>query len=122
MLDGRRRIIALYNDIVDEVGDNFLYFNDWLEKVNMPKVKKIGNKFMNFNSCVKELEFENAESIGSLFLPMITKKPFISLPKVKDEDKKSLFLTIAMSDALFALGEEGIQVDDDLFGIIRSSK
>ncbi len=82
-LDQRNRIIGLTNPYIEEINDDFLYYNESLTKIELPQVKIIGNNFLTFSKSLKAIELPKVIEIGTHFLDSneILKK--IALPCVK---------------------------------------
>ena len=81
VLDKENNIVGLDNPFVQEISDNFLYYNVKCRMINLSNSIKIGNRFMPKNKCIQEIIFENVKYIGDYFLAnnLICKK--IILPK-----------------------------------------
>ena len=82
VLDKFQRIISLKNNNVKEIGNNFLRYNQILNKVYLNNVLTIGDGFLFENEKVREIELENVAEIGKdfMFKGQVRK---ITLPNVK---------------------------------------
>ena len=98
------QIIGLTNNIVKVVGDNFLRHNKTLEQIDLanaevigdyflysnnsmltiylPKVKVIGNNFMNYTTVLKSADFPELESVGRCFLMMNNNLEELNAPRL----------------------------------------
>ena len=72
IIDKFNRIKSYKNDNILEVGDNFLYYNKYLEMIDISNVKKIGNGFLYMNNVIRNLNFPNLLEIKDNFLTMNT--------------------------------------------------
>ncbi len=71
-------------DIVERVGDGFLYSNKTLTTLNMPNLKSVGHEFLYRNTRLTTLNAPNLKSVGQGFLYFneILKK--LNAPKLKE--------------------------------------
>ena len=67
-LDKENRIISYKNDIVTEIGDNFLIHNEVLKVISLEKVKLIGDKFLYKNTDLKSIHVPSVVEIRDNFL------------------------------------------------------
>lgn len=81
-LDKFQRIISLKNNNVLEIGDNFLRYNQILNKISLNNVRTIGDSFLFENEKIREIELENVTEIGKDFMFKGQVRQ-IGVPKVK---------------------------------------
>ena len=77
------QIIELSLPNVQEIGDNFLLYNDYLTSINLPNVKKIGDKFLFYNKSLTSINLPNVKKIGESFLEHNRVLTSINLPNVE---------------------------------------
>ncbi len=104
-LDKLNRIIRYKNNNIKEVKRYFLYFNGYLNSIemnnaeiiqnnflrcnetlkdiNLPKVKYIGDCFLEYNECLKNLSMPKLEILGCYFLYENLALEKINLPKIR---------------------------------------
>lgn len=90
VLDNENKMISYYNDLITDIGDSFLHYNNYLKSVYLksvvtigdwfihsnkklnyiciPLLIKVGNSFLRNNNKLKEISFPNLESIGNYFM------------------------------------------------------
>ena len=81
ILDNRNRIVSLKNEDIEEIGDNFMFFNNTLKKVEASNVRKIGNNFLDLNETVEKVSIPKVEEIGDNFLITNTALRDVFLPE-----------------------------------------
>ena len=59
-------VLELLN--VESVDNNFLYHNNALKHLSIPKVKSIGNNFLYNNTCLERIDLEFVNKIGHNFI------------------------------------------------------
>ncbi len=67
-LNSNNEIIALKNNYVKELPNDFLYYNKNLEVLELLNVERIGNNFLYHNNALKHLSIPKVKSIGNNFL------------------------------------------------------
>ena len=67
-IDRDNQITRYENRHLQEVGDNFLRYNDSLTEINLPEVQRIGNYFLKFNNPLTEINLPKVQQIGNDFL------------------------------------------------------
>jgi len=83
VLNKHNAIVGLENKNVKEIGDNFLYWNEKLEKLSLPNVEFIGNRCLNYNTELREVNLQKTKKIGFSFLRVNEKLEKLSLPNVE---------------------------------------
>lgn len=68
ILNMNGEIIGLKNNYIEDIPDDFLYYNKKIEVLELLNVKKIGNNFLYHNLKLKSLNLENVKEIGNNFL------------------------------------------------------
>ncbi len=91
ILDSRNRIISYKNDDIDEVGDNFMFFNNNLESIELSNVRKIGDNCLDLNEVAKRVVVPKIDSIGDNFLITNTALRDIYLPEDVSLGKNCFF-------------------------------
>ncbi len=102
-LDKENKIIGLTNPYIEEIGNDFLYYNEALSKIELPQVKIIGNDFLCQNECLKELNLPNVTKVGNHFLHFNVQLKELTMPKVKEI--RTQFLTYNSSLKTLTLPE-----------------
>ena len=82
-LDKRNQIVGYSNPNIEQIDNNFLFYNRVLTSINLPKVQKIGNGFLDFNRALTSIDLPKVEEIGNKFLYSNKFLTSINLPKVK---------------------------------------
>lgn len=82
-LDKHNKIISYKNSYVENIEDNFLYYNEELESIEIPNTQYIGNKCLNYNKKLKYLELLKVEYIGDEFLYYDEFLTSIKIPNVQ---------------------------------------
>ena len=67
-IDVNGKIISYENKNLTSCGDNFLYYNDSLQELDLPNLQSCGNDFLYHNESLQELDFPNLQSCGNDFL------------------------------------------------------
>jgi len=81
ILDKFNQIISFKNNNLVKITDNFLRYNETLEKITINNVIKIGSNFLRNNCLMKHLILPNVQLIAERFLEN-SYLVSISLPKV----------------------------------------
>ena len=68
ILNMNGEITGLKNNYIEDIPDDFLYYNKKIEVLELLNVKKIGNNFLYHNLNLKSLNLENVKEIGNNFL------------------------------------------------------
>ena len=82
-LDNDNKIISYINNNIEKIDDTFLFRNQEMEELYLPKVKTIGRGFLYYNTKLKKLFLPEAETIDDSFLANNEDMEELSLPKVK---------------------------------------
>ena len=82
-IDKNNQIIGYKNQELEQVGNYFLYNNQVLNQLKLPKLKKAGNGFLNMNQGLIQLELPNLEEVGWWFLSENQVLNQLKLPKLK---------------------------------------
>ena len=90
VLDKKNKIIGYKNDVVTEINNNFLYYNDSLNYISMSYLKKVGDKFLYNNKVIKKIYFPKLEEVGESFLKNNLCLTYLELPSLMKAD--DLFL------------------------------
>ena len=67
-LDKQNRIVKYKNNNIKRCDDDFLYFNESLQELNLPNLKRCGDNFIYYNESLQELNLPNLEQCGDNFL------------------------------------------------------
>ena len=62
------KIIRYENENLEEIGDNFLYYNDELTSVKLPKLKQVGNDFLHDSKRLTSIDLPNLKYVGNRFI------------------------------------------------------
>ena len=68
LLDRDNRIISYVNKNVEEIGNNFMYYNRWMQNIDIPNATRVGKGFLRNNNCLKTYDFSNIKTVGDDFL------------------------------------------------------
>ncbi len=68
---------------LEEVSDDFLYFNQTIHKLNLPKLQKVGNCFLYYNTALEELLLPELLEAQDDFLYTNNALKEIRLPKLQ---------------------------------------
>ncbi|MDO5002730.1 MAG: hypothetical protein Q4E39_00670 [bacterium] len=82
-LDNDNKIICYNNNSIEELGKQFLYYNNSILEIYLPKVKTIGFAVLSFNRKLKKLSLPEAKTIDTFFLDSNEDMEELYLPKVK---------------------------------------
>ncbi len=82
-LNEKNQMIGLNNPNVEEIGDDFLYFNESLKTLSMAKLKKVKGDFMYDNIELETVDLPILEETGNYFLRCNKGLKTLSLPKIK---------------------------------------
>lgn len=83
ILNMNGEIIGLKNNYIENIPDDFLYYNMKMEILELLNVKKIPNNFLYHNKCLKCLNIPDVIEIGNNFLYNNILLKNISLAKVE---------------------------------------
>ncbi len=82
-LDKLNRIIGYKNNNIIEIDNNFLYFNEVLNCMEINKVEKIGDSFLYKNEKLKRLVAPNLKEVDRWFLMYNRELLVLDLPNLK---------------------------------------
>ena len=82
-LNSKNRIISYVNNYVDVIYDNFMYYYNDLEYLELNNVSKICYNFLTMTRNLETLELPMVKEIGDNFMTMITYLKKIYLPNIK---------------------------------------
>ena len=82
-LDKRNQIVGYSNPNIEQIDNNFLFYNRALTSINLPKVQKIGNGFLDFNRALTSIDLPKVEEIGNKFLYSNKFLTSINLPNIR---------------------------------------
>ncbi len=82
-LDKRNRIIGYKNNNLKYIGNNFLFYNETIEYLELPNVKSILDDFLYHNEVLESLSLPQVLYIGDDFLNYNKALKNLSLPKVE---------------------------------------
>ena len=107
------------NENLEQVGNNFLYWNEKLNNLELPNLKKIKSRFLNANTeldkldlpnlkqvtddfllknkQLRQLKMTNLEKIGSYFLFSNKELSTLELPNLKQVDDYFLYYNIKLN-------------------------
>ncbi len=81
-IDKTNSIIGYENSYIEEINDNFLFFNIKLENLSLKNVKKINNNFLRYNDSLTNIFLPNVQKIGNGFIANNDTLTAINLPNV----------------------------------------
>ena len=81
-IDKCNRIVSYSNGSLENIGDSFLYYNKYLEKIDIPNVLRIGNGFLYSNNLLSILNIPKLLEIQDGFLCMNNSVGCINIPRV----------------------------------------
>ena len=96
-LDNDNRIIGYTNKNVQNIEDMFLYYNEKVQEINLPQVKRVGHHFMEYNVKLVELSMPQIESIGNSFMPWNEKLEYMNMPKLQEIGDEFLFSNTSLT-------------------------
>lgn len=82
IIDKFNRMKSYKNDNLLEINDNFLYYNKYLDNIDISNVKRIGNGFLYSNNLITDLNFPNVFEVKDNFLTMNTSVNSLCMDKV----------------------------------------
>lgn len=82
-INGKNRIISYVNNYVETIYDNFMYYYNDLEYLELGKVSKICYNFLTMSKFLKSLNLPKVKDIGDNFMMMISCLKQLYLPEVK---------------------------------------
>lgn len=106
VLDKENKIIGYQNDIVTEIGEDFLYYNQSLEALYLENVRKIGNCFLFDNKNLKFIYSPSVEEIGNYFIYSNDSLDEISIPYLKKVGDNFLYNNKVIKKIYFPKLEE----------------
>ena len=92
-LNKYNQIIAYHNECIDEIGDNFLIYNNVLCEITLPNVRKIGNSFQYYNHSLKKISAPRLKKVGNAFL-LPTDDVCYDIPSLKRFGKNKILKKI----------------------------
>ncbi len=90
-MDNNGRIISYENKNLTSCGDNFLYYNDSLQELNLPNLKACGDWFLFYNESLQKLDLPNLQSCGNYFLHYNESLQELDLPNLQSCGNDFLF-------------------------------
>ena len=81
-LDKRNRIIGVVNNFIEEIPNEYLFYNKALQFATLPNVKTIGHDFNYFNIELEKIDISSVTSIGDNFLNMNRKLEELNAPNL----------------------------------------
>ena len=81
--DRNNQIIGYRNGGLKEVGDNFLFYNESLTKLDLPKLEVAGDCFLFRNEILEKLEAPKLEEVGNNFICNNKGLRELNLPKLE---------------------------------------
>ena len=119
-LDKNNKMLSLVNKRVEKLDDNFLYYNETLKEISLPKVKRVGNNclrsnkdlmridmeevrvikdyFCSSNNTIDSISFPNLKHIGNSFFEANEKISFLNMENVKDIGNKFMIFNKILSE------------------------
>ena len=97
VIDKYNRIVS-YNSNTKVIGDNFLFHNIVLEKLNMPNLKEIGDNFLISNTYLTKLLLPNLQVVGDGFLHYNKYIDLLYLPNLKKVGRWFMFHNRTLKD------------------------
>ena len=76
-------IIGYENNYIDEIGDDFLCYNEVLSSISLSNVQTIGDNFLWSNVQISSISLPQVQTIGDKFLMCNRRLSSISLPQVQ---------------------------------------
>ena len=91
ILDNHNQIVGYSNPNITEIGNDFLYSNCSLKKLNLPNVQQIGDNFLLVNKSLTKLELPNVQQIGNCFLRYNESLTELYLPNIQQVGDNFLY-------------------------------
>lgn len=114
-LDSLNRIIKYSDNITENVKDNFLKYNEVIDEISMPNLRKVGDNFLLNNNSLKVLNMNSVERVGNDFLPVnrtVRKIDMKNLNKVGDSFfKDNMYLTSLNMPNLEIVGDNFLEAN-----------
>ena len=82
-LDKQNRIVKYKNNNIKRCDDDFLYFNESLQELNLPNLEQCGDSFLYNNGSLQELNLPNLEQCGDSFIYYYESLQELNLPNLK---------------------------------------
>ena len=82
-LDKQNRIVKYKNNNIKRCGDNFIYYNESLQELNLPNLERCGHSFLYSNESLQELNLPNLKQCGDSFLYNNESLQELNLPNLK---------------------------------------
>ncbi len=82
-INQNNQIVAYDNNNITYCSENFLYYNETLTKLNLPKLEKCGNYFLDRNKVLSKLNLPNLKQCGNYFLKQNKVLSKLDLPNLK---------------------------------------
>lgn len=83
-LDKDNNFIEYSNPYVKKIGDGFLYYNQSLQKLDLPNLEECGELFLPSNLVLSELNLPKLTKCGSLFLIKNKSLSTLDLPNLQE--------------------------------------
>ena len=82
-LDKQNRIVKYKNNNIKRCDDDFLYFNESLQELNLPNLERCGDNFIYYNKSLQELNLPSLERCGDSFLISNESLQELNLPSLE---------------------------------------
>lgn len=82
-LDKQNRIVKYKNNNIKRCEDNFIYYNESLQELNLPNLERCGHSFLYSNESLQELNLLNLKQCGDSFLYNNESLQELNLPNLK---------------------------------------
>ena len=84
VLDKNNELKELSNQHVKKIGNNFLFFNRKLIKLNLPNLEEVGNIFLDYSPDLKKIDLPKLKKVGDLFISSNVLLQEINLPSLEE--------------------------------------
>ena len=82
-INENNQIVKYENQYLQQVGYNFLKYNEALEELNLPQLQQVGSSFLEHNQALKRLELPNLQQAGYYFLTENEVLEELNLPQLQ---------------------------------------
>lgn len=91
-VDKNNNIISYENNFIEEIGDNFMQYNETLEKLSMLSLQRTEHYFLQYNEKLEEINLPFLKNTGSYFLSSNKVIKKINLPQLEEVGNSFLYL------------------------------
>ena len=112
------KIISFRNNKIKDIENNFLYYNDSINKIGIKSVKSIGDYFLMNNRSLTSITMPEVMNIGSNFLHFNKNLENIEVPKLKEIGNDFLCsnnnLTVISLPSIQKIGDSFLYMNEQL--------